>query len=137
MSALMLRADLIRLVVRTQRDFVEPGSNGAGRLFLLKVQFAAQMHSLTLGHIVLRHRPKAGQNRQRQIRIAHGRMRAREHQLPTVGHFRRGKLGLELLEIFQRLSILLCPVQCGSEQKVGVVKEVRLWDWCPEIFAGL
>ena len=33
---------------------------------------------------------------------------------------------LELLEIFQRFSILLRPIQRGSEQKVRVVKEVRL-----------
>ena len=93
--------------------------------------------SLALGHIVLRHRPKAGQ-------ICSARLPdcpwphacARRHQLSTVGHFRRGD-GLELLEIFQRLAILLCPVQCGSEQKGRCRQGGPALDWCPEIFAGL
>src|SRR5689334_11179889 len=53
-------------------------------------------------------------------------MRTGQHQFSTVGHFRGRKLGLKLLQVFECLTILMLPIQGRTEEKIGVVEQVRL-----------
>src|SRR5689334_25303784 len=48
-----MSADLSRLILLAECDFIKPSLNRAGRLLLLKVKFTAQMHGFTLSGVVL------------------------------------------------------------------------------------
>ena len=57
-------------------------------------------------------------------------MGAGQHEFSSLGNFRVRKLRLELLQVFESLSVLLGPVESCSQQQIGVIEQIRFWIGC-------
>ena len=54
-------------------------------------------------------------------------MGAGQHELASIHEVGFGKLRLKLVQIAERLSIVLHPVERGAQQQIGIIEVFRWW----------